>query len=61
MEESIFPSRSDGRYKVMLQCWRELPGDRPSFPQLVRDVGDLLEDEVRQVGASANKVLSASL
>lgn len=38
----------------MLQCWSELPGDRPTFPSLVCGVGDLLEDQVRQVSEGSH-------
>ncbi|XP_046426067.1 tyrosine-protein kinase receptor torso-like [Neodiprion fabricii] len=34
-------------YRMMLQCWKANPSDRPSFVDLESSIGDLIEDEVR--------------
>ncbi|XP_068992327.1 uncharacterized protein [Neodiprion pinetum] len=34
-------------YRMMLQCWEANPSDRPSFVDLERSIGDLMENNVR--------------
>ncbi|CAG5121062.1 unnamed protein product, partial [Candidula unifasciata] len=43
------PYSSDELYKVMLQTWKVDPDERPSFSQLVSQMGDFLESNVKQV------------
>lgn len=33
----------------MLQCWKAKPTLRPSFTELVSDIGDLLRENVKNV------------
>lgn len=35
---------SAGRYGIMLACWHGEPKERPTFPALVKILGDLLQD-----------------
>lgn len=37
------------RYNTMLQCWKAKPTLRPTFSDLVTDIGELLEEGVRKV------------
>lgn len=37
------------RYDTMLQCWKAKPTLRPSFTELVENIGELLEEGVRMV------------
>lgn len=37
------------RYNIMYQCWMAKPTLRPSFTQLVKNIGDLLEESVKTV------------
>lgn len=37
------------RYQTMLDCWEGKPQDRPTFPELVERLGDLLQASVQQV------------
>ncbi|XP_066591720.1 vascular endothelial growth factor receptor 1 isoform X2 [Prorops nasuta] len=41
-------------YNIMLQCWKAKPALRPSFTQLVDNIGDLLEENVRSHYISLN-------
>lgn len=36
-------------YSTMLACWEASPSDRPTFPNLVETLGDLLQERVQQV------------
>lgn len=44
-DKSIFFS-----YNTMLACWEKNPADRPTFTELVRTLGDLLQARVQQDG-----------
>ena len=35
----------DFSHAVMLQCWKEGPLERPTFTELVKMLGDMLQDE----------------
>ncbi|KAE8279885.1 Vascular endothelial growth factor receptor 1 [Larimichthys crocea] len=37
-------------YSTMLACWEASPSDRPTFPNLVETLGDLLQERVQQEG-----------
>ncbi|XP_066555062.1 vascular endothelial growth factor receptor 1 isoform X2 [Amia ocellicauda] len=50
-------------YNTMLACWEAEPRERPTFPQLVETLGDLLQASVKQDGKDyipLNTVLSPS-
>lgn len=33
---------------LMNRCWAKEPGDRPTFSELERELGNMLEEEVKQ-------------
>lgn len=37
------------RYQTMLDCWQGEPQERPTFTELVEQLGDLLQASVQQV------------
>lgn len=43
------------RYSTMLACWEASPSDRPTFPDLVETLGDLLQARVQQVREERKK------
>lgn len=42
------------RYQTMLDCWHGEPQKRPSFIELVKRLGDLLQASVQQVWNTNN-------
>ena len=44
------PCTSFPRYQVMLDCWLSEPGLRPTFPELVEKIGDVLQEGSKGVG-----------
>ena len=32
-------------YDIMLRCWQETPGDRPTFTELMEEIKEILEDD----------------
>lgn len=43
----------DFSYAVILQCWKEGPDERPTFTELVKMLGDMLQDESDYLDLSA--------
>ena len=37
------------RYQIMLECWHREPKQRPTFGELVKILGERLEDRTKEV------------
>ncbi|XP_014681329.1 PREDICTED: vascular endothelial growth factor receptor kdr-like isoform X2 [Priapulus caudatus] len=46
MSKPIYAPRET--YRVMQECWKEEPEQRPTFHQLVQKIGNMLEGDIRQ-------------
>ena len=44
---------TDFSHSVMLQCWKKGPDEHPTFTELVKMLGDMLQDESDYLDLSA--------